>query len=132
MIPPFHYGMTKRGLYSFHLQSREIRYCKSIGSIIRLRDFTESEYHHECLLDLRFLGKPISCDSLLHLKRRELYYRYTMGSKGMKDDSSGMCDIDTIGDISQEKESLDSADRRMVCVDELSEIVPDLEKPLGE
>jgi hypothetical protein len=86
-----------------YFQTREIRDSESISSVIWFWDFCETEYHFESFLDLRFFGKTIARDTLLDLKRSEFNERDPTDCKIVYEDSSGLCHIDTIGDISKKK-----------------------------
>lgn len=50
----------------------------------------------------------------------------------MDDDSSCLCDIDTIRHIPEEKKSLYPTHRRMICIDEFSQILTDLDESIWE
>lgn len=50
----------------------------------------------------------------------------------MDDHSSRLRHIDTIGDIAEEKKSLYPTDRRLVCIDKLTDILSYLHEPVRE
>lgn len=61
------------------------------------------EEHLERFLDLGFLRESVSCYPLLYLQWGELDETYTRARERMDDDSSRLCDIDTVRHIPQEK-----------------------------
>ncbi len=104
------------------LETRQIRYSESICCIIWTRDLREFEKHHQRFLHLEFFSKTITCNPLLHLKWRELNKWYTALCKCEHYDSSSMSHINTIGDISEKKKSLNTTNSRLICIEHLSEI----------
>lgn len=123
----------KQGIFILslsHLQTREICDRKCICCIIRFRYLSESQEHLESLLNLGFFGESVPCYPRLHLEWCILDEWDPTTRECIDHHSSRLCDIDTVGDIAEEKKSLHPAYLRMICIDDLTEISPDLYQPI--
>lgn len=105
-----------------NLQCRYIGNGKSISSIIRLRDLGKAENQCDCLLHLRFFCASIPRDCLFNLKWSKFPNRYSSRGNTLDNYSSCLGYINPIGDITQEKQSLDSNDRRFIGIEDFSNI----------
>ena len=125
---------SKEFLYRFlfYLEAREVCDCKCVSSIIRLWNFSESEYHFESFLDLGLFSKSIPCYSCLHLEWSILDEWYPTSGERIDDHPTSLSDIDTVRDIAKKKQTLNPANRRTICIEYFTEISPDLHESIRE
>jgi hypothetical protein len=81
---------------------------------------------------LGFFGESVPCNTCLHLQWRVLDERDATTGKCIYHDSSCLSDIDTVGHIAEEKKPLHPTDLRMIGIDDLTEICPDLHETIRE
>gem|GEM_PF-3821134 len=114
------------------MQAREVRDGDSIGCIVRFRDTIEMEYDFKSVLHLLFFGGTIPADPSLDLEWGKFADRYSFLLECQEDSSACLGDIDTGFLIGGKKEFLDTADRRMVGINDLSEVVGDIHELEGD
>jgi hypothetical protein len=81
---------------------------------------------------LGFFGESVPCYPRLHLQWCILDEWDTTTGKHIDHDSPRLSDIDTIGDIAEEKKPLHATYLRMIRVDDLTEVSPDLHETIRE
>lgn len=113
------------------LQTREVGDGDRIGGIVGLRDGIHTENNFESVLYLFLFGSSIPTDSPLDLEGGKFPDRYSFLLECEEDGSSCLGNIDTGFLIGSKKESLDTANIRMIGVDEVSEITCDVRELEG-
>lgn len=121
-------GKAREFIFLSNLQACQVGDCEGICCIIWLWYLRKLEYHLESLLHLWLFGKAISCNTCLHLKGGKLYKWNSLLCERMQDNSTSMCDINTIGDISKEEEPFDTAYGRSIGIYEVLQIRSNLHK----
>ncbi len=111
-----------------NLQWSYIRNSKGICCIIWLRKFSKFENHFECLLNLSLFRKSIPGNSFFYLKWGILDHWNTVSSKCMKHHSSGMGNLNPIGNISKKKKLFYTTKYRLIGFDQSLKILSNLYK----
>lgn len=108
------------------MQAREVGDGNGIGGIVGFRDSIHAENNFESVLYLFLFGSPIPADPPFDLEGSKFPNRYSLLLEYEEDGSTSLGDVDTRFLIGGEKKSLDTANGRMIGVDDVSEITCDV------
>lgn len=114
------------------MQARKIGNRYRIGGIVGLRNGFEFKNDFQSVLYLLFFGGSVSGNPSLDLERGEFMDEKSFPFQSQENGATRLSDIDSCFLVVEEKKFFDSANGRMVRIDESLEIFSDIQKLLGD